>query len=114
MIWAQGSLCLVLWIAFGYWSSRKAWSADLPKKPWSGIGLMVLGAVVMFTGMAALVSMGGMRNGVLTPMGWIGSGFFGLIFIGAQSYGSVWVMRSVVGVETRDNKDTSKKQDLEK
>ncbi len=114
MIWAQGAACLVLWIGFGYWSSKKAMATDLSRKPWAGIGMMVLGAIVMFGGMALMASNGGMVDGRLTILGWMGAGVLGMVFCGAQSYGAVWVLKSVIGSETRDNEDASKNEDLKK
>lgn len=114
MIWFQGAICLVLWIGFGGFSIWKALGTDLPKKPWAGIGLMAVGGIFMVMGMMLLAANGGMSGGQLTPLGWIGTAVLGLVFIGAQSYGSMWVLKSVMVRETRDNGDASKVQDLEK
>lgn len=89
-------------------------AANLEKKPWAGIGLMVLGASFMFGGMAAMAMNGGMVSGILTPLGWLSAAILGMIFCGAQSYGAVWVLRSVVGSETRDNEGASKNEDSKK
>ncbi|MFM9874468.1 MAG: hypothetical protein ACKVQS_13515 [Fimbriimonadaceae bacterium] len=114
MIWVQGAICMVLWVGFGFWSSRKALLANLEKKPWAGIGLMILGASFMFGGMATMAMNGGMVDGKLTGLGWVSAAVLGMIFCGAQSYGAVWVLRSVIGSETRDNTDTSKNEDSQK
>jgi hypothetical protein len=114
MIWAQGAICLVLWVGFGFWSSRKAMAANLESKPWAGIGLMILGASVMFGGMFMMAENGGMVDGRLTALGWVSAGVLGMIFCGAQSYGAVWVLRSVIGSETRDNEEASKIEDSQK
>lgn len=114
MIWVQGAICLLLWVGFGYWLSRKAMVANLAKKPWAGIGLMVLGALVMFSGMFVMAEFGGMVDGRLTALGWVTAAVLGMVFCGAQSYGAVWVLRSVIGEETRDNGGASKNEDSEK
>lgn len=88
--------------------------ADLPNRPWAGAAMMIGGAIVMFGGMALLASNGGMRDGQLTVLGWVSAAILGMIFTGAQSYGSMWVLRSVMGRETGDNEHASKRQDSEK
>lgn len=111
MLWAQAAVCLVLWVGFGFWASRRAMGSPLSRRPWAGIGMMVLGAAVMFGGVALLALNGGMVGGKLTGLGWAGVAILGMVFTGAQSYGAVWVLRSVIGEETVARADTSEEKD---
>lgn len=111
MLWAQASVCLILWVGFGIWASRRAMGMNLAKKPWAGILMMVGGAAVMFGGLAMMAMNGGIQNGKLTGLGWAGVGVLGMIFTGAQSYGAVWVLRSVVGEETTRGAGASESRD---
>lgn len=111
MLWAQASVCLILWVGFGIWASRRAMGMNLAKKPWAGILMMVGGASVMFGGLAMMATNGGIQDGKLTGLGWAGVGILGMIFTGAQSYGAVWVLRSVVGEETTRGAGASESKD---
>ena len=93
---------------------RIAYRQELPKRPFLGASLMVAGAAIMFLGMVMLVRSGAMENGQLTGMGMAGTLVLGLIFIGAQSYGSMWLLKSVLSRETKDFPNASNSEDLEK
>lgn len=111
MLWIQSGICAIFWVIFGLWGARQAGNRALARRPWAGVGLMVLGAFVMFGGMLLLASRGGMESGRLTGLGWVSVGVLGSIFTALQGFGSVWVLRSVAGSETRDNRETSEARD---
>lgn len=91
MVWTQGLVCFIGWLAFGWWlrlrsnrlkmlvtnQSRKA------RTLLASVGIIASG-LFLIAGLALVTALGGMTRNGLTGLGWIGVFVVGLVFIAGQ------------------------------
>lgn len=91
VLFAQAGASFALWILFGWLQARRAakWRSSLSRLSRTvrialGPLLMVLGAGVLFGGVALIAGIHGLAEGALTPLGWVILTVVGMAFVGAQ------------------------------
>jgi uncharacterized protein YacL len=103
MIWAQGGVCFLIWIAYG-WVLRKRsdrlrkrlFAMERRTKVLLGSAGLLLGLVVLVAGMLLIAAGGGIQDGVLTWWAWIGVTAVGLVFIQFQVLGAAAMISLVL------------------
>lgn len=102
MLWAQGSVSLLLWIAYGAVLARKSPLArerlsNLGRgfRGCAGAGLLLLAVVILFAGLYGIGQMGGFVKDAMTPIGWLFVTFLGLFFVHLQSVATTYLISLV-------------------
>lgn len=118
MIWAQGAVALVVWCIYGYMMSRRTARlfARHTRTPRGftiayGIIVMLAGLGALIAGGIAVVSLGGMRDGLLTPWGWLATIGVGIVFVHLQTLGAVSMLYAAAGRETQQPPETSESEE---
>lgn len=95
VFWAQCGLSFAGWVVYGLWLWRRhARRPAVPQGSSSRHGL--IGTLLLFGGLGVLVlggwaveSIGGIRDGLLTPAGWILVSITGFVFVHTQVFAAV-------------------------
>lgn len=121
MIWLQAGTCFVLWIAYGFWMRR---SSEKFRQSMHGKSRRVrtlLGSVGLLAGLALLAGglyavyvLGGVKDGVMTPLGWIAVAVVGTAFIHMQVLGAAAMITLVLDEETARRNKASISRETEK
>lgn len=102
MIWTQGAICFIFWIALGWGMRRKneviyARMKGLSRRVRVLIGSVgLIGAMILLTGGLALIGMnGGVQRGQLVPWAWVLVTLLGSGFVVAQVLGAAAMITAV-------------------
>lgn len=92
MIWIQGAVLFVLWIAYGVFQSRRSQAirkriGSIPprRRGLVGASLFVVGGMVLIGGLGIVLQQGGFTANGMTPLAWVVVGLLGLGFVHAQT-----------------------------
>lgn len=91
MLWQQGAVCFLVWIAYGVWLRRRSDSLRASLGAWSRPAKVAMASVgflasiaILFGGLAAIDAAGGLQDGRLTIWAWITTAVLGLGFVHVQ------------------------------
>ena len=94
VIWIQGGVSFLLWIAYGVIQSRRSYlirkqveSINPTRRGILGASLFLVGAMVLIGGLAIILQNGGFTPGGLTPLAWLAATTLGLAFVDRKSVG---------------------------
>jgi hypothetical protein len=95
MIWLQGALSLMVWLAAGWWLGRRSLWMSGPlsrlgrsaRMALGSVGILLSGAIMVGGGVLVIQS-GGIRSGSLTAWGWAATTALGSVFVGLQAIGA--------------------------
>lgn len=107
MIWQQGAVCFLLWIAYGWWmrnrsAELRARMAAMPRRGrvlYGSVGL-VGAAVALIVGLFGLAAAGGLGEEGLTLWAWPLVALLGLGFVHMQLMGAAALITLVQDEET--------------
>jgi hypothetical protein len=94
VIWLQGGIAFAVWIAYGVFQSRKSQQIRIQvgaiprtQRGLAGVALFLVGAMVLFGGLAIVLNQGGFTQSGMTPLAWVIVTALGLAFVHAQTMG---------------------------
>lgn len=102
MIWWQGAISFLLWLAYGAYQSRR--SAAIRKQVAAmsrtargvlGAALFLVGAMVLIGGLAIILHLGGFGESGMTGGAWPAVTLLGLAFVHAQTMGTAMLVTLV-------------------
>jgi hypothetical protein len=114
VIWIQGGVSFLLWIAYGVIQSRRSHlirkqveSISPTRRGILGASLFLVGAMVLIGGLAIILQNGGFTPGGLTPLAWLGATTLGLAFVHAQTMGMAMLVSLIHVAVTNASESTS-------
>ncbi|HTQ10636.1 MAG TPA: hypothetical protein VMI31_11230 [Fimbriimonadaceae bacterium] len=102
MLWLEGGLSFLLWIAYGVIQSRRSDAIRRQVGRMSrgsravlGASLFLVGAMVLIGGLGIVLQAGGFASAGMTPIAWTVVTVLGLGFVHAQTLGTAMLVSLV-------------------
>ncbi|MDR3691818.1 MAG: hypothetical protein P4L46_20735 [Fimbriimonas sp.] len=117
MIWLQGGMSFLLWIAYGAIQNRRSesvrsWALSVPKKRRTATAVVwMLGSIsIVFAALTACLRIGGFGSNGMTPFVWIVVTVFGAFFVHGQTMATALLIATVQESVTAARLDSSRTQ----
>jgi len=117
MIYLQGAVCFLIWIAYGAIQTRrsqavKAWAGAIPrqKRGLLAAGLMLGSMLPVFVVLNLALQYNGFGKDGMTAIVWLGVAVFGLLFVHGQTLATSLLVTSAYESVTAGRPEASSNQ----